>query len=157
MVREIVHVQVGQCGNQIGNVFWETMCKEHHLAEDGKFVPSENKQYDQIRLDKVGVYFRESGEKRYVPRAILVDLEPGILEVIKAAPTGKMFKPDNFIFGASGAGNNWGKGHYTEGAQLIEECVEVVQEKQNLAMHRKDFKLLNHWEVALVVDWEHYY
>jgi len=127
MPREIVHVQVGQCGNQIGNVFWETMCKEHHLAEDGKFIPSNNKQYDQIRLDKIGVYFRESGEKRYVPRAILVDLEPGILEVIKAAPTGKMFKPDNFIFGASGAGNNWGKGHYTEGAQLIEECVEVVR------------------------------
>jgi len=127
MVREIVHVQVGQCGNQIGNVFWETMCKEHHLADDGKFVPSQNKQWDTVRLDKVGVYFREAGEKRFVPRAILVDLEPGILEVIKAAPTGKMFKPDNFIFGASGAGNNWGKGHYTEGAQLIEECVEVVR------------------------------
>ena len=97
------------------------------MAEDGKFIPSDNKKHDTVRLDKVGVYLREAGDKRYVPRAILVDLEPGILEVIKAAPTGKMFKPDNFIFGSSGAGNNWGKGHYTEGAQLIEECVEVVR------------------------------
>ena len=28
---------------------------------------------------------------------------------------GKIFRPDNFVFGQSGAGNNWAKGHYTEG------------------------------------------
>ena len=27
---------------------------------------------------------------------------------------GKIFRPDNFVFGQSGAGNNWAKGHYTE-------------------------------------------
>ena len=27
----------------------------------------------------------------------------------------QIFKPDNFVFGQSGAGNNWAKGHYTEG------------------------------------------
>ena len=25
MVREIVHIQTGQCGNQIGVAFWETV------------------------------------------------------------------------------------------------------------------------------------
>ena len=29
MGREIIHVQVGQCGNQIGAKFWETISKEH--------------------------------------------------------------------------------------------------------------------------------
>jgi len=38
-----------------------------------------------------------------------------------------MFKPDNFAFGASGAGNNWAKGHYTEGAELIDEVVDIVR------------------------------
>jgi len=28
---------------------------------------------------------------------------------------GGIFRPDNFVFGQSGAGNNWAKGHYTEG------------------------------------------
>ena len=32
MVREIIHVQVGQCGNQIGNAFWSTMLAEHKLG-----------------------------------------------------------------------------------------------------------------------------
>ena len=130
MVREIVHVQVGQCGNQIGNAFWDTMSKEHKLAGDGKFAGDASEGSEDLsRLDKIDVYFKDAGNRRYVPRAALVDLEPGSLDVIKASPMGKMFKPDNFVFGASGAGNNWAKGHYTEGAELIDEVVDVIRKE----------------------------
>jgi tubulin beta len=127
MVREIVHVQVGQCGNQIGNAFWNTMSKEHKLAGDGKFEGDNDGDSD--RLNKIDVYFKDAGNLRFVPRAALVDLEPGSLDVIKASQIGKMFKPDNFVFGASGAGNNWAKGHYTEGAELIDEVVDVIRKE----------------------------
>merc|ERR1712100_555115 len=33
---------------------------------------------------------------------------------------------DNFVFGQTGAGNNWAKGHYTEGAELIDSVLDVV-------------------------------
>ena len=52
---------------------------------------------------------------RYVPRAVLVDLEPGTMDSIRSGPMGDLFRPDNFVFGQSGAGNNWAMGHYTEG------------------------------------------
>ncbi|XP_072048189.1 uncharacterized protein [Amphiura filiformis] len=32
----------------------------------------------------------------------------------KLGPFGQIFRPDKFVFGQSGAGNNWAKGHYTE-------------------------------------------
>jgi len=124
MVREILHIQVGQCGNQIGNRFWQTVIAEHNLDGSGKYT-GENAAAD---LDKVGVYMRATGE-RYVPRACLIDLEPGTVDVIKASPVGTLFKPDNFVFGASGAGNNWAKGHYTEGAELIEEALDVIRKE----------------------------
>ena len=73
------------------------------------------------------MHFKEAGEIRYVPRAASVDLEPGRLDVIKASPIGTMLKPDNFVFGASG--NNWAKGHYTEGAELIDELVDVIRKE----------------------------
>ena len=38
---------------------------------------------------------------------------------IRASPYGASFRPDNFVFGQSGAGNNWAKGHYTEGKLSI--------------------------------------
>jgi hypothetical protein len=44
-----------------------------------------------------------------VPRAVLVDLEPGTMDSVRAGPFGQLFRPDNFVFGQSGAGNNWAK------------------------------------------------
>lgn len=64
---------------------------------------------------------------KYVPRAVLVDLEPGTMDSVRSGPFGQIFRPDNFIFGQSGAGNNWAKGHYTEGAELVESVLDVVR------------------------------
>ena len=35
----------------------------------------------------------------------------------------QIFRPDNFVFGQSGAGNNWAKGYYTEGAELVDSVL----------------------------------
>merc|ERR1711939_658963 len=66
---------------------------------------------------------------RYVPRAILMDLEPGTMDSVRSGPFGQVFRPDNFVFGQSGAGNNWAKGHYTEGAELIDAVLDVVRKE----------------------------
>ena len=34
-----------------------------------------------------------------------------------------------FLLGQSGAGNNWAKGHYTEGAELIDSVLDVVRKE----------------------------
>jgi hypothetical protein len=36
---------------------------------------------------------------KYVPRAVLVDLEPGTMDSVRSGPFGQIFKPDNFVFG----------------------------------------------------------
>ena len=64
---------------------------------------------------------------KFVPRAILVDLEPGTMDSVRSGPYGGIFRPDNFVFGQSGAGNNWAKGHYTEGAELVDSVIDVVR------------------------------
>lgn len=38
---------------------------------------------------------------KYVPRAILVDLEPGTMDSVRSGPFGQIFRPDNFVFGMS--------------------------------------------------------
>lgn len=42
--------------------------------------------------------FDFSGGK-YVPRAVLVDLEPGTMDSVRSGPFGQIFRPDNFVFG----------------------------------------------------------
>lgn len=40
-----------------------------------------------------------------------------------------ILESDNFVFGQTGAGNNWAKGHYTEGAELIDSVLDVVRKE----------------------------
>ena len=74
------------------------------------------------------VYYNESSSaNKYVPRAVLVDLEPGTMDSVRSGPFGQIFRPDNFVFGQSGAGNNWAKGHYTEGKSILIEIWAVFK------------------------------
>eukprot|EP00466_Bigelowiella_natans_P013897 jgi/Bigna1/92669/estExt_fgenesh1_pm.C_500004 len=123
-MREIVHIQAGQCGNQIGSKFWEVICSEHGVDHKGAYQGEEDNQ-----LERINVYFNEASGGRYVPRAVLMDLEPGTMDSVRAGKNGGLFKPDNFVFGQSGAGNNWAKGHYTEGAELIDSVLDIVRKE----------------------------
>ncbi len=51
------------------------------------------------------------------------------MEAVRSGAYGKLFRPDNFVFGQSGAGNNWAKGHYTEGAELVDSVLDVVRKE----------------------------
>ncbi|GAB1200862.1 Tubulin/FtsZ, GTPase domain-containing protein [Aspergillus pseudonomiae] len=121
-MREIVHLQTGQCGNQVGTAFWQIISGEHGLDASGVYQGSNDQE-----LERMNVYFNEVGNAKYVPRAVLVDLEPGTMDAVRAGPFGQLFRPDNFVFGQSSAGNNWAKGHYTEGAELVDSVVDVVR------------------------------
>ena len=55
--------------------------------------------------------------------------EPGTMDAARAGPFGKIFRPDNFVYGQTGAGNNWAKGHYTEGAELIDAVMDQVRKE----------------------------
>ena len=66
---------------------------------------------------------------RYVPRAVMMDLEPAVVEMIQSSKYGGLFKPDNIVKGMNGAGNNWAKGHYTEGAELIDQALDVARKE----------------------------
>ena len=53
----------------------------------------------------------------------------GTMDSVRSGPYGGIFRPDNFVFGQSGAGNNWAKGHYTEGAELVDSVLDVVRKE----------------------------
>uniref|UniRef100_A0A1I8J1F9 Tubulin beta chain n=1 Tax=Macrostomum lignano TaxID=282301 RepID=A0A1I8J1F9_9PLAT len=123
-MREIVHMQAGQCGNQIGAKFWEVISDEHGIDPTGTYHGDSD-----LQLERISVYYNEATGGKYVPRAILIDLEPGTMESVRASAFGMLFQPDNLVFGKSGAGNNWAKGYYTEGAEIIDKVMDAVRKE----------------------------
>jgi len=56
---------------------------------------------------------------------VLIDLEPGVLSSVQGCPKmGKFFNPDNFVSGSNGAGNNWAKGYFSDGAEILEDTLD---------------------------------
>ncbi|KAL0590953.1 Tubulin beta-2A chain [Plecturocebus cupreus] len=113
---------VDQCGNQIGAKFWKVISDEHEIDPTGSYHGDSD-----LQLERINVHYNESAGNKYVPRAILVDLEPGTMDSNRSGPFSQIFRPDNFVFGQSKAGNNWAKGHYTEGAELVDSVLDVVR------------------------------
>lgn len=73
------------------------------------------------------VHFNSFLEGKYVPRAILTDLETGVLDSIQSEMCGPLFNTDNFIAGITGAANNYAKGFYIGGPELIEAIIELIR------------------------------
>jgi tubulin beta len=138
MVREIVHIQAGQCGNQIGAKFWEVISNAHGIDPTGSYHGDSD-----LQLERINVYYNEATGGKYVPRAVLVDLEPGTMDSVRAGQYGQLFRPDNFVFGQSGAGNNWAKGYYTEGQELAESILDVVRKESESCDALQGFQLVH--------------
>ena len=102
--------------------FWEIISDEHGIDPTGTYHGDSD-----LQLERINVYYNEASGGKYVPRAVLVDLEPGTMDSVRSGPYGQVFRPDNFVFGQSGAGNNWAKGHYTEGNYLFRIIFVKVQ------------------------------
>ncbi|CAL6106878.1 Beta_tubulin [Hexamita inflata] len=136
-MKEILTIQVGQCGNNLASTFWEGAMFEHQIQNDGLLIDP---------LEPVGnqsVYFQEASNGRHVPRSVLVDLEPTILDKIRKGSIGGLFKPENIISGIDGAGNNWAKGHYIEGAEIVDSVMEAIRKQNELADVTNIFQMVH--------------
>ena len=77
----------GQCGNQIEVKFWEGIFYEHDINSTGTY----HDDFD-FQLERINVYCSEANDDRYVPCAILMDLEPRTMDGIRAGPSGRPFR-----------------------------------------------------------------
>jgi len=140
MPQEIINIQLGQAGNQVGQAFWETVLAEHGLDREGIYRGN-----DPLQLPRVGVYFSEvetGGVVKHVPRSIQIDLESGVCNRLRSGPLGGLFRPDTYVHGENGAGNNWAKGYYTEGAELVDTILDVLRRQVEACDALQGFQLI---------------
>ncbi|KAG7349561.1 tubulin/FtsZ family, GTPase domain containing protein [Nitzschia inconspicua] len=174
MPREIITLQVGQCGNQIGSEFWKQLCLEHGITPDGTLkdpwditnnivntypgtsrtqpphngVPlssnmttsssaggmgSATAGISGIVDDRKDVFFYQSDDDRYIPRALLLDLEPRVVnKVANIGPYRNLFNPENVFVAeeGGGAGNNWASG-YRQGLENYETVLDMIDRESD--------------------------
>ncbi|EPQ59925.1 hypothetical protein GLOTRDRAFT_103101 [Gloeophyllum trabeum ATCC 11539] len=123
-MREVISVHVGQAGVQIGNACWELYTLEHNLTPEGRFTEGAPRKAGDSGLS---TFFSETGSGKHVPRSLYVDLEPGVIEDVKSGPYRSLFHPESMITGKEDAANNYARGHYTVGKELIDPVMDRVR------------------------------
>uniref|UniRef100_A0A6B2L3W9 Tubulin gamma chain n=1 Tax=Arcella intermedia TaxID=1963864 RepID=A0A6B2L3W9_9EUKA len=138
MPKEIVTLQVGQCGNQIGCEYWKRICYEHGIGVDGVT------QQNSIMGDRKDIFFSQVNENKYAPRALLFDLESTVLEKIQKSDLKSLFHVDSYWHDKEGLGaaNNWASG-YTQAESRSEEIFELIDRQVESCDNMEAFTMIH--------------
>ncbi|KAH0528112.1 hypothetical protein TsFJ059_003014 [Trichoderma semiorbis] len=121
---EIIHLHVGQAGVQLGNAAWELYCLEHGLGHDGRIDPNAKDIDDPGSYD---TFFTETAGGKHVPRSLFVDLDPSPIDEIRTGDYRQLFHPEMLISGKEDAANNYARGHYTVGKEMIDTVMDRIR------------------------------
>jgi len=131
-VREIISINVGQAGCQLGNTLWQQYNLEHSVKPGEPWQPEtqmeESKktsggEYQSSKADvltKAKTFYARSNQGNMIPRNLFIDLEASCIQQIRKGPLKKQFADDYFIEGKEDAANNFARGHYTVGKEQME-------------------------------------
>ncbi|KAL1917544.1 uncharacterized protein VTP21DRAFT_3937 [Calcarisporiella thermophila] len=123
-MREVISVHVGQAGVQIGNACWELYCLEHGIQPDGK-MPSDKSFAKED--DSFNTFFSETSSGKHVPRTVFVDLEPTVVDEVRTGTYRQLFHPEQLITGKEDAANNYARGHYTIGKEIVDSVLDRIR------------------------------
>lgn len=100
---------------------------EHGIDAGGNLQPFAQANSNSNTKDRKDCFFYQADDNRYIPRAILMDLEPRVVNATLASPYGKLFNSENIFLSkeGGGAGNNWAVG-YAQGNKLSEEILDII-------------------------------
>ncbi|XP_074415865.1 tubulin epsilon chain [Austrofundulus limnaeus] len=129
MTQSVV-VQVGQCGNQVGCRFWDLALREHaHVNKRGLYDEALGSFFRNVDTRKSDGGTCCVGDRIHhlKARAVLVDMEEGVVNQILQGPLREVFDSTQLLTDVSGSGNNWAAGYMTYGSAYRESIVDKLR------------------------------
>ncbi|KAF3444778.1 hypothetical protein FNV43_RR14471 [Rhamnella rubrinervis] len=123
-MRECISIHIGQAGIQVGNACWELYCLEHGIQPDGQMPGDKTVGGGD---DAFNTFFSETGAGKHVPRAVFLDLEPTVIDEVRTGTYRQLFHPEQLISGKEDAANNFARGHYTIGKEIVDLCLDRIR------------------------------
>merc|ERR1712087_687642 len=97
-----------------GSTVWEQYCAEHGVKKDGSNPETGDDGTFQC-------FFEETSAGQFVPRNLMVDLEPNVIDDVKNSEFSAIYHPEFLLQGKEDAANNFARGHYTVGKEMIDK------------------------------------
>ncbi|KAK8748359.1 hypothetical protein OTU49_016096 [Cherax quadricarinatus] len=124
----------------MGNACWELYCLEHGIQPDGQ-MPSDKTIGGGD--DSFNTFFSETSSGKHVPRAVFVDLEPSVVDEVRAGTYRQLFHPEQLITGKEDAANNYARGHYTIGKEIVDLVLDRLRKIADMCTGLQGFLIFH--------------
>jgi len=84
-------------------------------------------EYARNGDDRKDVFFYQADDEHFIPRNLMIDLEPRVINGIQNSPYRDLFNQENFFIArdGGGAGNNWASG-YRQGSEHEDQVIDMI-------------------------------
>lgn len=123
-MREIISLHIGQAGVQVANACWELYCLEHGITPSGQLT---EERIANPGNDSLSTFFSETSNGKHVPRAVFLDLEPSVVDEVRSGAYRSLYHPEQLITGKEDAANNYARGHYTVGKEIVDTALDRIR------------------------------
>ena len=93
--------------------------------------------------DAFNTFFSETGAGKHVPRAIFLDLEPTVVDEVRTGTYRQLFHPEQLISGKEDAANNFARGHYTIGKEIVDLALDRIRKLADNCTGLQGFLVFN--------------
>lgn len=122
-MREIVTLHVGNCGIRIGEALYYRLIQEHALTAEGAMLPVD----EERTPTSLQTYFTEVG-KRWVPRAVHVEMGERASSSLMSGSLSGLFDPDSIYAGNLSSYDTFASCYHNSEAQPIRElAIEALR------------------------------
>ncbi|KAK2193392.1 hypothetical protein NP493_13g03021 [Ridgeia piscesae] len=119
-----VVVQVGQCGNQIGRMFWDISLNDNQNLTGHVYVNGDEKL-----------------------RSVNIDTEPKVIRKLQNTDSKRVLRDGNLVVGRKGRGCNWALGYHGSSKQGSEgDSLEVAMD-----VLRKEIERCDHFSGVIML------
>ncbi|EPY35050.1 tubulin delta [Strigomonas culicis] len=147
------HVFVGQCGNQLGTAFLDTLAQEadESQSEEYQLLVSSTHFRPALKRPKVpakrtaGAALSGTSVSRELPqpRCVMIDMEPKVIDQMVTRRNGSAgdgeaaalynLAPQQCVMQGSGSANNWAYGYLQQGAKSRDAIEEALRREGEAA------------------------
>ena len=114
--------------------------QEHGIQPDGQ-MPSDKTIGGGD--DAFNTFFSETGSGKHVPRTVFVDLEPTVIDEVRTGTYRQLYHPEQLISGKEDAANNYARGHYTIGKEIVDLVLDRIRKLADNCTGLQGFLLFN--------------
>ncbi|KAL4286318.1 hypothetical protein AHAS_Ahas19G0074200 [Arachis hypogaea] len=93
------------------------------IQPDG-MMPSDT--FFEVAHDAFNIFFSKRRSGKHIPHAVFVDLDPTVIDEVRAGTYCQLFHPDQLISGMEDAVNNFVKEHYTVSKEIVDLYLDHV-------------------------------